>query len=246
MQMRFRYAPALAVIAALSAPAVATAHISIHPNTIPAGGFPTLNVTVPGEEQGAHVTKVDVLFPPGFIAVNYANVAGWTVKVVTQKLTTPVQTDSGPIDTEISQLIWSWTGPLGRVDNNQFIQFPLSVAIPDSYAAGQSLTFKTLQTYSNGTVARWIGPLSADKPAPVINISAKNGPIQDIAGTEAGPPPPGQAATTTTTGTVKPAAKASSGASKGLGIAALIVGALGLLAGLGALATRRRTAVEAR
>ena len=238
--MKLRYVTALATVGALAAPAVAAAHISIHPNTIPEGGFPTLNVTVPGEQDNAHVTKVDVLFPPGFIAVNTGNVAGWNVKVVTQKLATPVQTDAGPVDTEISQLIWSWTGPLGRVDNNTFIQFPLSVAIPDDYKAGQQLTFKTLQTYSNGKVVRWIGPLSADKPAPTINISAKNGPIQDVAGTEAGPPPPGQ--NTSTVAPVKPV-KASSGASKGLGVTALVVGALGLLVGLGALAGRRRAAV---
>lgn len=241
--MKLRYVTALAAAGALAAPAVAAAHISIHPNTIPEGGFPTLNVTVPGEQDNAHVTKVDVLFPPGFIAVNTENVPGWSVKVVTQKLATPVQTDSGPVDTEISQLVWSWTGPLGRVDNNTFIQFPLSVAIPDLYKAGQQLTFKTLQTYSNGMIVRWIGPLSADKPAPTINISAKNGPIQDIAGTEAGPPPPGQTSGTAgNTGAAKPA-KATSGASKGLGITALVIGALGLLAALGALATRRRTAV---
>ena len=49
----------------------------------------------------------------------------------------------------LSQIIWTWTGPLGKVENNQFIDFPLSVAIPED-AAGQALEFKTLQTYSNG------------------------------------------------------------------------------------------------
>ena len=38
---------------ALIAPASAQAHISIHPNTIPAGAFATLDIRVPGEQEGA-------------------------------------------------------------------------------------------------------------------------------------------------------------------------------------------------
>ena len=58
--------------AALIVPASAQAHISLHPNTIPAGAFATLDVRVPGEQEGAYVTKVDVLFPPASPA--------WTTK----------------------------------------------------------------------------------------------------------------------------------------------------------------------
>ncbi len=53
------------VMRALIAPASAQAHISLHPNTIPAGAFATLDVRVPGEQEGAHVTRVDMLLPPG-------------------------------------------------------------------------------------------------------------------------------------------------------------------------------------
>ncbi len=221
----------------LLAPA-AQAHISLHPNTVPAGAYATLDVRVPGEQAGAHVTQVDTLFPPGFISADYENVPGWTTSVIYQKLATPVQTDDGPIDVEVSQMRWTWQGPLGRVDNNTFINFPLSVAIPAT-DAGQSLAFKTVQTYSNGQVVHWIGPPSADTPAPTINITAPGGVVEDVAGAEAGPTP-GEVPTgaaTSTAATVKP------GASKGLAIAALIVGALGLIAGLAALLSRRRVPV---
>ena len=77
-------------------------------------------------------------------------------------------------------------GPLGRVDNNQFIEFPLSVAIPAA-DSGQSLAFKTVQTYSNGQVVHWIGPASADTPSPTINVTPAGGVVQDVAGAEAGP-----------------------------------------------------------
>ena len=42
----------LAMTGALLAPTVASAHISLHPNTIPAGAFATLDVRVPGEQEG--------------------------------------------------------------------------------------------------------------------------------------------------------------------------------------------------
>ena len=76
--MRAKMIAAVLATAALVAPAAAQAHVSLHPNTIPAGAFATLDVRVPGEQEGAYVTKVDVLFPSGFTGVDYENVAGWS------------------------------------------------------------------------------------------------------------------------------------------------------------------------
>jgi periplasmic copper chaperone A len=225
----------------LIAPASAQAHISLHPNTIPAGAFATLDVRVPGEQEGAYIKKVDVLFPQGFTGVDYENVAGWSTKVIETKLATPIKEDGETIDTEVSQIVWTWAGPLGKVNNGQFIQFPLSLAIPDN-ATGKALEFRTVQTYSNGQVVHWISPsLSAERPSPRLNVTAKGGVIQDVAGDEAGPEAGQTAGIPSTSAPVSAAAAStSSGASKGLGIAALILGALGLLAGLTALAIARR------
>jgi len=214
---------------ALLAPGAAQAHISVHPNTVPAGAYATLDVRVPGEQAGAHVTKVDTLLPSGFTSVDYQNVPGWSVRVLQTRLSRPIQTPDGPVNQEVSQIIWTWTGPLGRVDNGQFIDFPLSVAIP-SNAAGRTLSFKTLQYYSNGQIVRWIeSSLTDPNPAPTINVTARGGVIEDVAGAEAGPAP-GQTGASGSTG----------GASQGLAIAALIVGALGLAAGLAAIVLTRR------
>ncbi|HWW67201.1 MAG TPA: hypothetical protein VNY83_04400, partial [Solirubrobacterales bacterium] len=113
--------------------------------------------------------------------------------------------------------------------------FPLSVAIPDNLA-GKSLAFKTLESYSNGKVAHWIGSPTAEFPAPTINVTAKGGVLQDVAGGEAGP----TAGQVPGTETAAPAASSSNGASKGLAIAALAIGALGLIAGGAALVRSRR------
>ncbi len=244
MKLKNAIATSLATLgaAALLAPAAADAHISLHPNTVPAGAFATLDVRVPGEQEGAYVKKVDVLFPAGFVGVDYENVAGWSTKVIESKLATPIEEDGEKIDTEVSQIVWTWTGPLGKVENGQFIDFPLSVAIPAD-AAGKALEFRTVQTYSNGQVVHWIDPsLEAEHPAPRINVTAKGGVIEDVAGDEAGPTA-GQSGAAQPASSGAPAVvKSSGGASKGLGIVALVLGALGLLAGLAALArSRRRT-----
>ncbi len=223
---------------ALLVPATAQAHISLHPNTIPAGAFATLDVRVPGEQEGAYATKVAMHFPSGFTGVDTADVPGWAVKVIETKLATPIKEGAETIDTEVSQVVWTWTGPLGKVDNGQFVDFPLSIAMPE-HVAGQSLLFPAVETYSDGQVVHWIeSGLTSEHPAPRINMTAPGGVIQDVAGHEAGPAPgqTGSSQASTNVAAVKP----SSGASKGLGIAALILGALGLIAGLGAFASSRR------
>jgi uncharacterized protein len=237
--MHKRTAALCALACSLLFPAAAQAHVSLHPNTVPAGAFVTLDVRVPGEEENAYAYKVDMLLPPGFTDVATQNVPGWSTKVVTKKLAKPIQTDDGPVSEEVSHVIWTGDRSVdGRLDNGTFIQFPLSIAMPEDIA-GKSLAFKTLEYYSNGKVARWIGAPSAEYPAPTVNVTAKGGVIEDVAGGEAGP----------TSGQVPGAETASSsgsgsggGSSNGLAIAALIVGALGLLAGGAALLGVRRRA----
>ncbi len=236
--MHFKKVAVVVAVGALLAPAAAQAHISLHPNTIPAGAFATVDVRVPGEQEGAHVTKVDVLLPAGFVGVDYENVAGWSAKLIESKLVTPITEDGETIDTEVAQIVWTWNGPLGKVDNGQFINFPLSVAIPGN-AAGKALEFRTVQTYSNGQVVHWIEPqLTAEHPSPRINVTAKGGVIEDIAGDEAGPAA-GQAGPGAAPVPARVASSSAGRASEGLGIAALILGALGLLAGTGALLIAR-------
>jgi hypothetical protein len=214
---------ALPATAALLAPATAAAHVSIHPNSVPAGAFVTLDVRVPGEQAGAHVSEVDMLMPAGVTGLSSAPVPGWSVRV---------------LESKPAQIVWRWTGPLDQVDEGQFIELPLSVAMPD--AAGSSMQFKTVQTYSNGKRARWIEPaLEDESPAPRVNLTARGGALLDLAGEEAGPRP-GQQAPGSASG-ARPVSSAAPGASRGLAITALAVGALGLLAGLGGLLAARRT-----
>jgi periplasmic copper chaperone A len=235
---------AAAAVGALATPAAARAHVSLHPNVLPAGDFPTVDIRVPNETDNARTVRVDVKIPPGFTALDPQRVPGWNIKLLKTKLAKPIQTDDGPVTEEVSEVIFTAANgqgtPPGYIEN-----FPIAFSVPGK--SGDTLTFKAVQTYSNGQVVRWIGPPSADKPAPTVNVGPKDGSTYDLAG-DAGPgagqiapagltPAAGHAPQGTRTVVQK-----SGGASKGLAIAALIVGALGLLAGGAALASRRRPA----
>jgi uncharacterized protein YcnI len=225
-------------IAALAAPAAAQAHVTLQPTSAPAGAFMVLDVRVPTELDNASTSKIDVKFPDGFAAARYQAVPGWKVRVTTKKLATPIQTDDGPITEGVDRMIFTRTSRRGGIKPGQFQDFPISVQIPGK--AGDKLTFKALQTYSNGTAVRWIGAPGSDEPAPQVTVTAASTGAAASVGAHHGG---GAGASSGGGASAQPAAAASSadGGSNGLSIAALAVGVLGLLFGGGAfLASRRR------
>jgi hypothetical protein len=172
--------------------------------------------------------------PPGFTDVDVENIPGWTARETITTLSRPLQTPEGPVDQVVSEI--SWTGDrsaLGRIENGYFVQFPVDMTMP-SNLAGHSLRFPTVEFYSNGQNAYWIGPPSAAYPAPTINVTKAGGVIEDVAGNEAGPVP----------GFVPAgSASASGGSSDTLAVVAIVLSALALLASGAALyAWRRRRA----
>jgi len=236
--MNHRIAVAVAATVLIAVPATAQAHVSLHPNVVPAGANATIDLRVPNEQTSAKTVKVAVQFPPGFLDVVSGYIPGWSSEVKTEKLATPVKTDEGTVDTQVSEVVWTADSTAQGLPPERFLNIPFLTVVPDQ--AGKVLAFKTVQTYSNGDVSRWIGTPESDSPAPTLDVTAAGGALQDVAGSETGPPAPaklaaatgGAAVTATKTTVVKP----SDGASKGLGIAALIAGLLGVLLGGIALA----------
>lgn len=218
----------------LLVPAAAQAHVSIHPNEVPAGSFATLGIRVPNESDNANTDKLAVQVPPGFIDVSPEYMPGWNVEVRTSKLAEPVRTDDGEVTERVREIVWTGDGKQGKIPPGQFLDFPVSTEIPGK--AGEELTFKVLQYYDDGEVARWIGSPGSEEPAPQFDVTAPGGILEDAAGSETAPPAPGAEAAAAESG----GSDGSGGASEGLGIAALILGALGLLAGGAALARARR------
>jgi uncharacterized protein YcnI len=205
-------------VGVLVGPTAAQAHVTLQPSEQPAGQFVRADVRVPNELDDASTNKVEVRFPSGFLFASYEPVPGWKGKITTQKLATPVPSPEGgpPIEEQVKQV--TFTANSGRgIGPSQFQDFGLSLLMPKK--AGTTLTFKAIQIYDNGKVARWIGPPDSEEPAPQVKLTS---------GREA-------ASTPVTTST-----KDDNDASKGLGIAALVVGGVGLLVGAIALAASRR------
>jgi uncharacterized protein YcnI len=226
--MQRKTAVAAVAASALAAPAAADAHVTLQPDTAAAGAFTVENVRVPNERDKASTVKVDVQLPHGFVFASYEPKIGWSVKVTKAKLAKPIQTDDGPIDEEVRRITFTGHGPNGKIGPGQFMDFPLSVQIPGK--AGDKLTFKAIQTYSNGEVVRWIGAPDSETPAPIVTVSNAQGSARTSAATPAPPASTGNSSNSNDGG----------GASKGLGVTALVLGALGLVAGLAAFGVRRR------
>ena len=226
--MRRTTLAAVAVTLSLALPAVATAHVTVQPTSVPAGGEDTrLVVRVPNELDNASTVKVDLQLPPGFASVSYEPSPGWSVKVTKAKLAKPVHTDDGDITEGVTRITWTGDGKQGSIPPGAYKDFPLSVLVPGK--AGDTLTFKALQTYSNGKIVRWIGPEGSDEPAPTVSVTSSTDAA--AAATPAAPVP---------TATAAPKEDSSG---NGLAIIALVIGALGLVAGVASLAaSRRRTA----
>jgi periplasmic copper chaperone A len=237
--MTRRIAPFATVLAvALVAPAAAGAHVTVQPPSAPAGAETVLTVRVPNERDDASTVKVDVRLPPGFVSAAWESLPGWSVRAVKQKLSKPIQTDDGPIDEQISEIVWTASGKSTGIQPGEFRDFPLSVLIPGQ--AGQSLTFKALQTYSNGSVVRWIGAPGSDEPAPQVKLTNASATTGDASSSSSGSSGRAQA------GPAPAPAAAADNDSNGLSIVALVLGALGLLTGIVALVVARRGAATGR
>jgi periplasmic copper chaperone A len=204
---------------------------------VPTGSFATLDTRVPNEVESANTVKLAVQVPPGFLDISTEYMPGWTSKVLTSKLAKPIQADDGEVTEQVREIIWTGDGKQGLIPPGQFLNFPISTEIPGK--AGEELTFKILQYYDNGEVVRWIGGPNSEEPAPQIDVTAEGGVLQDVAGSETAPPSP---SAESSEGSETTSSSSSDSASKGLGIAALIAGALGLIAGGAALIRSRRTA----
>ena len=163
---------ALTAVAALALPAVASAHVTMNPNTSTAGAFTKLDVRVPNEQSNASTVKLQLQFPDGFAFASYEPRADWRVKVTRAKLATPVQTDDGPITEGVKTITWTGSGSgLGRIGARPVHGLPAVRADPGE-RAGKTLQFKAIQTYSNGDVVRWIGAADSEHPAPHVTVTA--------------------------------------------------------------------------
>ncbi|MEU6257456.1 YcnI family protein [Streptomyces sp. NPDC047043] len=226
----------LAAAGVLTAAGIASAHVTVHPESYAKGATDgVLTFRVPNEEDTASTTKVQVFLPtdhPVLGVLVSPPQDGWTAKVTTAKLKKPVKTDDGTITDAVSEI--TWTG--GKIGAGQYQDFNVAFGqLPDDT---DQLTFKTLQTYSDGKTVRWIeeaqsGDDEPENPAPVLKLTAK------AASDEDGGTPAASSATTAKSSTSAASSDSSDSTARGLGVAGLVVGVLGLAAAVFAVVRSR-------
>jgi uncharacterized protein YcnI len=211
----------------------AWAHVTVNPKEAAQGGYAKLAFRVPNEKDSASTVKLEVTIPTAapIASVSVKPVAGWTAKTETAKLATPVKTDDGELTEGVSKITWTAANTAAAIAPGQFQEFEISAGpLPEV----DQIVFKSLQTYSDGEIVRWIEEPAAgaepEHPAPVLKLTkaAAEGSGRDAPAT--GGPSVQAAADTSTNGD-------SSGLGVGLGIAGLVAGLVGLT--IGVLAWRK-------
>ncbi|WP_405711239.1 YcnI family protein [Streptomyces xanthophaeus] len=173
---RVSFAAALAAGTVLLFSGTAFAHVSVQPGDATKGGYATINFKVPNERDNASTTQLEVNFPidQPLTSVMPQDVPGWTVTVEKSKLDKPLTVHGKQINEAVTKVTWSG----GKIEPGKFQQFPLSVGkLPEN---ADQMVFKSLQTYDNGEVVRWIeeakeGAAEPQNPAPVLKLTAAKG-----------------------------------------------------------------------
>ncbi|HZE66229.1 MAG TPA: YcnI family protein [Sporichthyaceae bacterium] len=159
----------------------AQAHVTVGSDSAVKGGYATLTFKVPTEEENANTTKIEVDLPAEhpFAEVSTQQKSGWDIAVEKATLSTPLTNDDGAAVTErVAKITWTAKTSDAAIKPDQFDTFPISVGPLPSDT--DTLTFKALQTYSNGDVVRWIeesapGGPEPEHPAPSITLVDKAG-----------------------------------------------------------------------
>ena len=211
---------AAAVAALVGLPwTTASAHVTIITyGAVEAGGFATIGFNVPNERDDSGTVALAVQMPPDhpFTSVRTQPKPGWEIETTTRA----VEGD------EVVDTI-TWTASDGtEIAPGQFDQFWISVGrLPEDV---DSVEFPAVQTYASGEEVRWIEPTPAggeepEHPAPALALTA----------------PSDDASAPDNTG----GDDSNDGDGTTLAVIALVVGGLGLIAGLAGLVMARRRGV---
>jgi uncharacterized protein YcnI len=160
-------------VAVLVAAVPASAHVTVHSDDAVKGATDTvLSFRTPNERSDATTVELRIFLPTAtpLLGVLVQPIPGWHFSVRSVTLRKPIATDDGAITSAVSSVTWRG----GNIPVGGYQDFDIDVgALPSDVS---SLTFKALQTYSNGTVVRWIetapaGSPEPDRPAPVLHLA---------------------------------------------------------------------------
>lgn len=224
----------VALLALFVAASPAAAHVKVDGTAASQGGYGVLTFRVPTESSTASTTRLRVTFPKDtpIASVSVQPHAGWTAKVHTKKLKTPVKTEDGKIDSYVARVDWKAKSSHEAIKPGEFDMFRVSAGpLPKK----SSITVPALQYYSNGKKVNWNQQSAArgaepEHPAPKLKLA----PAGDSSPPSSGQPGSHSGGDRADTG------NSASGAGW-MNVAGLVAGLLGLIAGIIAIGRTRRS-----
>jgi uncharacterized protein YcnI len=130
----------------------ASAHVEVKPPEVEGGDFAEIAFTVPNELNDASTVKLVVDLPRDqpLASVQTSALPGWQITTKERKLAEPLELEGAPVTKVVSQITWKATS--AGIPPGQFQDFPVSLGV---LPTSGELTFKAVQTYSDGTVVKW-------------------------------------------------------------------------------------------
>lgn len=169
-------AAAAAALLALAAPAAA--HVTVSSPGAAPGGYAVVTVRVPTESETASTTALKVQLPVDtpIASVSVQPHPGWSFTTKSGKLPTPIETDDGDEITEaVTEIDWKADSAATAIKPGEFDQFDVSLGPLPKVDA---ITFKAIQTYSDGSEVSWTdipapgSTAEPEHPAPTLKLTA--------------------------------------------------------------------------
>lgn len=223
-------------VLAIAGAGIASAHVTAHsPDQLVQGGDAEIVFRSPNESQNnSAMTKLQVNFPQTTPLSNAAvqQVPGWSYQINMVTLAKPVKMANDTVTQAVGSIVWTAQSSGAAVAPDQFQDFSIyTEGLPTNTT---DLVFTATQTYADGEVVNWNQPTPAngaepDNPAPHLTLAA------------AGTADADSGAVTATAGGTSSTTNVDQTA-RWLGGVGVVLAALALGFGLGALLRRRPTA----
>jgi uncharacterized protein YcnI len=196
----------LSTFLTLAVTGVASAHVVVSPEEVPADSYEKLTVSVPTERE-VPTTQIRVEVPEGFTVLGVRPMPGWDYEF---------EEDAD----EIRAITWSG----GEIAPREFQEFTVQAKTPQE---GGEFAWNAFQTYESGEVVEWTGSEDSEEPASVVRVGS-GGAEGDEHGDRGEVTPEPSSEDLSSTGEITPIAAYSG---LGVGVLALVVALVALLRG---------------
>lgn len=146
--MKSAFAWSLVAAISLAFASSAFAHVTVWPRESQVGAYEKYIVRVPTEGKVA-TTSVEIQIPAGATFISIAVPSGYTYEL----------RKSGET---VTGVVWTM-----RIDPGEFAEFALMVRNPKD---GNTLSWKAVQKFADGSSTEWGGPASDKHPAPITKL----------------------------------------------------------------------------